>query len=102
MKYYKHAINLQVDPKLSEYLAKFKTIEDFRVLEPQINEMLQGVGTLRTTPDKRRYRSISESEGVAVAGTSSSAPRVSGRPVDGRENNNKNHGSRQRYRMNEF
>lgn len=64
-KYYKHATKLHVGPKLSEYLDKFKTIEDFRVLEPQINEMLQGVGNLQAAPSKRRHRSMSESEGVA-------------------------------------
>lgn len=66
-KYYKNAAKLSVDPRLQEHLSKFKTIEDFRVLEPEINEMLQGVGNLRSSPDKRRYRSISESEGVATA-----------------------------------
>lgn len=67
LKYYRNAQNLAVDERLREHLAKFNTIEDFRVLEPQINEMLQGVGKLRTSPDKRRIRSISESEGVATA-----------------------------------
>lgn len=62
LKYYKNAKKLQVEPRLQEHLNKFKTIEDFRVLEPEINEMLQAVGSLRTSPDKRRYRSISESE----------------------------------------
>lgn len=70
MKYYKHAEKLTVEPRLKEHLSKFKTIEDFRVLEPQINEMLQGVGNMRQSPDKRRHRSISESDGVAVARTS--------------------------------
>lgn len=70
MKYYKHADKLTVEPRLKEHLSKFKTIEDFRVLEPQINEMLEGVGNLRQSPDKRRHRSISESEGVALPGSS--------------------------------
>lgn len=70
MKYYKHAEKLEVEPRLKEYLTKFKTIEDFRVLEPQINEMLEGVGNLRQSPDKRRHRSISESDGVALPSTS--------------------------------
>lgn len=48
-------------------MSKFKTIEDFRVLEPQINEMLQGVGNLRSSPDKRRHRSISESDGATTS-----------------------------------
>lgn len=64
MKYYKHADKLTVEPRLKEHLSKFKTIEDFRVLEPQINEMLEGVRNLQS-PDKRRHRSISESEFVA-------------------------------------
>ncbi|XP_031620917.1 la-related protein 1-like isoform X2 [Contarinia nasturtii] len=63
MKYYKNADKLTVEPRLNEYLSKFNTIEDFRVLEPQINEMLEGVRNLQS-PDKRRHRSISESEGV--------------------------------------
>ncbi|XP_026686311.1 la-related protein 1 [Diaphorina citri] len=33
LEYYKHADKVQVLPKLREYLSKFKTIEDFRVLE---------------------------------------------------------------------
>lgn len=64
MKYYKNADKLTVEPRLAEHLTKFKTIEDFRVLEPQINELLEGVRNLQS-PDKRRHRSISESEGVA-------------------------------------
>lgn len=67
LKYYKNAKSLSVDPRLQVHLNKFKTIEDFRVLEPEINEMLQGVGNLRSSPDKRRIRSISESEGTATA-----------------------------------
>lgn len=70
MKYYKHAEKLTVEPRLKEHLSKFKTIEDFRVLEPQINELLEGVGDLRQSPDKRRHRSLSESEGVAKPHTS--------------------------------
>lgn len=69
MKYYKNADKLEVEPKLKEHLSKFKTIEDFRVLEPQINEMLHGVGSLHSSPDKRRHRSISESEGAAAVAT---------------------------------
>ncbi|XP_044593538.1 la-related protein 1B isoform X2 [Cotesia glomerata] len=33
MKYYKHAKELCVEPKLQEYLSNFKSIEDFRVVE---------------------------------------------------------------------
>lgn len=70
LKYYKNSQKLEVEPKLEEYLAKFKTIEDFRVEEPQINEMLQGVGELNAASSKRRHRSMSESEGtVETTGT---------------------------------
>lgn len=70
LKYYKNSQKLEVEPKLAEYLAKFKTIEDFRVEEPQINEMLQGVGELNSVASKRRHRSMSESEGnVETTGT---------------------------------
>lgn len=100
LKYYKNATNLAVDERLREHLAKFTTIEDFRVLEPQINEMLQGVGKLRNSPDKRRIRSISESEGVATA-----APRsISGGSGHGSNhirfdnNRNDNHGAKYRKR----
>ena len=34
LKYYKNGTKLSVDPKLQEYLSKFKTIEDFRVVQP--------------------------------------------------------------------
>lgn len=34
LKYYKNGRKLMVDPKLKEYLSKFKTIEDFRVVQP--------------------------------------------------------------------
>ncbi|XP_055605273.1 la-related protein 1-like [Uranotaenia lowii] len=71
LKYYKNASKMSVEPKLKEHLDKFKSIEDFRVVEPQINEMLEGVGNLKSSPSKRRPRSVSESEGVtAVAGPS--------------------------------
>ncbi|XP_037952823.1 la-related protein 1 [Teleopsis dalmanni] len=66
LKYYKNANKLDVQPKLSEYLKKFKTIEDFRVVEPEINEMLQGVGKLNRGRSFQRHRSVSESEGTAV------------------------------------
>lgn len=77
IKYYKHADKLTIEPRLNEHLSKFKTIEDFRVLEPEINEML-GVGKLRQSPDKRRHRSISESEGVALPISSSSRSDITG------------------------
>lgn len=75
LKYYKNASKLSVDPKLKEYLDKFKSIEDFRVLEPQINEMLEGVGNLKSSPSKRRPRSVSESEGVTVVAGPSNVKR---------------------------
>ncbi|XP_026325552.1 la-related protein 1 isoform X2 [Hyposmocoma kahamanoa] len=67
LKYYKHASALQVDPKLNEYLSKFKTIEDFRVLEPQLNELLASQGPMAPGrgPHARPYdrtRSVSESD----------------------------------------
>ncbi|XP_065372023.1 la-related protein 1 isoform X2 [Calliphora vicina] len=71
LKYYKNAEKLEVQPKLAEYLTKFKTIEDFRVVEPEINEMLQGVGSLNRARNLQRHRSVSESDGtkVIVAGS---------------------------------
>ncbi|CAH2083468.1 unnamed protein product [Euphydryas editha] len=71
LKYYKHASALQVDPKLQAHLAKFKSIEDFRVLEPQLNELLasQGPSGPGRGPHARpydRHRSVSESERLQV------------------------------------
>ena len=66
LKYYKNADKLGVQPKLAEYLKKFKTIEDFRVVEPEINEMLQGVGSLNRGRNFQRHRSVSESDGTKV------------------------------------
>jgi len=57
---------LEVQPKLAEYLKSFKNIEDFRVVEPEINEMLQGVGSLNPGRQLNRHRSVSESDGTAV------------------------------------
>lgn len=65
IKYYKGAGQLDIIPQLQEYLDKFKTIEDFRVLRPQLDEMVDG---LNLTPNKRRPRSVSESEGNVVIG----------------------------------
>lgn len=36
LKYYKESDKLDIDPKLEEYLSKFKSIEDFRVVEVSI------------------------------------------------------------------
>lgn len=63
MKYYKNSKKLEVSDKLQGYLNLFKTIEDFRVLEPEINEMLQGTNKQQST-NKRRHRSLSENEGA--------------------------------------
>ncbi|CAB3240945.1 unnamed protein product [Arctia plantaginis] len=70
LKYYKHAGALQVDPKLQGYLSKFNSIEDFRVLEPQLNELLaaQGAQAPGRGPHARAYdrtRSVSESDRAA-------------------------------------
>ncbi|XP_072946656.1 la-related protein 1 [Epargyreus clarus] len=67
LKYYKHAAALQVDPKLQAHLANFNTIEDFRVLEPQLNELLATAGPAGAGrgPHARaydRHRSVSESD----------------------------------------
>ncbi|XP_055625106.1 la-related protein 1 [Toxorhynchites rutilus septentrionalis] len=75
-KYYKNASKLSVSPKLKEYLDQFKSIDDFRVVQPQINEMLEGVGNLKSTPSKRRPRSVSESEGVTVVAGPSNVRRA--------------------------
>ncbi|KAH8277016.1 hypothetical protein KR026_003999 [Drosophila bipectinata] len=66
LKYYKNGEKLEVQPKLAEYLKSFKNIEDFRVVEPEINEMLQGVGSLNPGRQLNRHRSVSESDGTAV------------------------------------
>ncbi|XP_030371158.1 la-related protein 1 [Scaptodrosophila lebanonensis] len=66
LKYFKNGEKLDVQPKLSEYLKSFKTIEDFRVVEPEINEILQGVGSLIPNRQLNRHRSVSESDGTAV------------------------------------
>ncbi|XP_054081106.1 la-related protein 1 isoform X2 [Zeugodacus cucurbitae] len=74
LKYYKNAEKLTVKPKLAEYLKKFKTIEDFRVVEPEINEMLQGVGSLNRGRNLNRLRSVSESDGTAVVAAGGRKP----------------------------
>lgn len=71
LKYFKNADKLEVQPKLAEYLTKFKNIEDFRVVEPEINEMLQGVGSLNRARNLQRHRSVSESDGTKVVITGS-------------------------------
>lgn len=61
MRYYKHADKLHVEPQLKEYLSKFRSIEDFRVVEP-LNETRQESNSKLSSADKRRNRSVSESE----------------------------------------
>ncbi|XP_063232951.1 la-related protein 1 isoform X3 [Bacillus rossius redtenbacheri] len=70
LKYYKHSKNLHVNPKLKEYLSKFKSIEDFRVVQPwDENEQRKGLGSLsRPHMAKLRNRSISESCGGEPGG----------------------------------
>ncbi|XP_048480186.1 la-related protein 1 [Plutella xylostella] len=67
LKYYKHASELQVEPRLKTCLDQFQSIEDFRVLEPQLNELLASKGPLAPGrgPHARpydRHRSVSESD----------------------------------------
>ncbi|XP_026827494.1 la-related protein 1B isoform X2 [Ooceraea biroi] len=62
LKYYKDSDQLPVDSRLQEYLSKFKSIEDFRVVEPQIHEMFQAAG--------KRNRSVSESASAEASRTS--------------------------------
>ncbi|KAK4019727.1 hypothetical protein OUZ56_001736 [Daphnia magna] len=57
LKYYKNGKKLSVDPKLKEYLSKFKTIEDFRVVQPADQRRSKSLGN--------RKRSESESLGDA-------------------------------------
>lgn len=78
-KYYKQSNQLQVDAKLQEYLSKFNSIEDFRVVEPQINEMLQAfAANSRSQAAKRRNRSVSESAGGMDASPTNRVRRLSG------------------------
>ncbi|XP_033326939.2 la related protein isoform X2 [Megalopta genalis] len=78
-KYYKQSSQLLVSPKLQEYLSKFKSIEDFRVVEPQINEMLQTfAANSRTQAAKGRNRSVSESAGGVEVSPTNRVRRLSG------------------------
>ncbi|XP_025831974.1 la-related protein 1 isoform X2 [Agrilus planipennis] len=78
LKYYKYSANLQVDPLLKKYLSKFNSIEDFRVVEPKINEVLKEQ-RLQAIARKERNRSISESNMHANAGPSQSDGNIHGR-----------------------
>lgn len=67
LKYYKHSSDLQVNATLKQYLIKFKNIEDFRVVEPQINEMLKiHQGGRSQWHQKNRNRSVSESQTCSI------------------------------------
>ena len=67
MKYYKNSEQLDISDKLQGYLNQFKTIEDFRVEEPELNEMLQGSKQQQQQQPatKKRHRSLSENETTA-------------------------------------
>ncbi|XP_050313917.1 la-related protein 1B [Anthonomus grandis grandis] len=67
LKYYKHGGHLTVNSVLKKYLSKFKTIEDFRVVEPRINEIL--LPHNKGYRQKSRNRTLSESQ---VAGSNAS------------------------------
>ncbi|XP_063899457.1 la-related protein 1 isoform X2 [Helicoverpa armigera] len=94
LKYYKHAGALQVDPKLQGYLENFQSIEDFRVLEPQLNELLAAAGPAAPGrgPHARPYdrtRSVSESDRAAIAHRAASNKYVGGNRPSGNNNNNR-------------
>ncbi|XP_060515841.1 la-related protein 1B [Cylas formicarius] len=67
LKYYKHGNYLTVTPLLKKYLSKFKTIEDFRVVEPRINEIFKSQGKYH---QKGRNRTLSESQITSGPSTS--------------------------------
>ncbi|GLG96237.1 La protein homolog [Gryllus bimaculatus] len=64
LKYYKHSPKLQVDSKLTGFLSKFKSIEDFRVVEPGDENAIRE--NQRIQAMKRRNRSVSESNSADV------------------------------------
>lgn len=71
LKYYKNADKLDVRLQLQEYLKNFQTIEDFRVVEPEINEMLKRSNELCGENGGyksmlQRHRSSSESDRTKV------------------------------------
>ncbi|KAH1023233.1 hypothetical protein HUJ04_012477 [Dendroctonus ponderosae] len=68
LKYYKHGNHLTVKPVLKKYLSKFKTVEDFRVVEPRIDEILPPHG--RGYRQRPRNRTLSESQIAAGPSTS--------------------------------
>ncbi|KAJ8706608.1 hypothetical protein PYW07_012686 [Mythimna separata] len=94
LKYYKHTAALQVEPKLQGYLQNFQSIEDFRVLEPQLNELLaaQGASAPGRGPHARPYdrtRSVSESDRAVAASRNNSQKYVGGSRPPNNNNNNR-------------
>ncbi|CAG9577592.1 unnamed protein product [Danaus chrysippus] len=80
LKYYKHAAALNVEPTLKAHLANFNTVEDFRVLEPQLNELLAAGAPGAGRPHARvyeRHRSVSESERSKACRNAFSRPAAS-------------------------
>jgi hypothetical protein len=69
MKYYKNSDQLEIGEKLNGYLNKFKTIDDFRVDEPEVNDV-QGAGSLNKAQqqggNKKRHRTSSENENATT------------------------------------
>lgn len=71
LKYYKNSDQLEVGDKLQGYLNRFKTIDDFRVDEPELNNAenaQQGAGSLKSG-GKKRHRSSSENDTAAAVAT---------------------------------
>ncbi|KAJ8986228.1 hypothetical protein NQ317_009934 [Molorchus minor] len=70
LKYYKHGGHLTVNPVLKKYLSKFKTIEDFRVVEPKIDEIFKNQnGRGQNRQNIKRNRSVSESQSAGPSTT---------------------------------
>ncbi|CAH1153336.1 unnamed protein product [Phaedon cochleariae] len=63
LKYYKHGSHLTVNSVLSKHLSNFKTVEDFRVVEPRIEEIFKSHGRgNQYKQNAKRNRSVSESQ----------------------------------------
>lgn len=75
LKYYKHASSLQVHQTLKKYLAKFKTIEDFRVVEPKMSEILKSGQNHVAMHRMRNQRNRSVSESVTTSYSRDDYPR---------------------------
>ncbi|KAL7035694.1 hypothetical protein ACKWTF_008511 [Chironomus riparius] len=72
MKYYKNADQLEVGDKLCGYLSKFKTIDDFRVDEPDENYVQSGAGSLKQSQqggNKKRHRTSSDTNDITTTTT---------------------------------